>query len=92
MKYALLIVVMVLMVGMFHMLFIMVDYVFIGDEHGAFPIMQDKLNDTWNIQTKNSVQNMSVMLKQFFGIGRVVIIVLIPVACVLMAVRKPKIE
>ena len=92
MKFAVMAVILVAMFGVFHVLFITMDYVFNDPTEGTFTRMQDRLNETWNIQTQNSVQNMSVMLKTFFGYGRVAVLVMIPIVFFVMSTRKPKME
>lgn len=64
----------VLMAGFFHIQFIMYDYAFNDPTHGAFTKMQETLNESLSPQYQSWVNNHTVELKQFFGVGRVVII------------------
>ena len=79
MKFAVIAVVMVVMAGVFHMMFIMFDYGFFNPDTGGFVQLSDKLNESMLPEYRNQAYNQSQLFKWFFGMGRVICIVLCPV-------------
>lgn len=83
------VIVMVLMAGIFHMLFIGFDYVFHNDDSGAFTILDSSVNDTITNETfRSSTENNTNMFRELFGYGRIICIAIIPVAFIINATRK----
>jgi len=81
---------MILMAGIFHVLFIMFDYAFHDPDEGAFMKLRDVANETISNETwKERTLDTSNNLRQFFGIARVICIILCPVMFLIAVVRKP---
>jgi len=60
--------------GLFHILFVMFDYGFNNPESGAFAALEEQMNETLTGDYKDNAYERTVMLREFFGIGRVVIV------------------
>lgn len=90
MKFVVLVIIMVLMAGVFHLLFIGYDYAFHNPDSGFVPLLSEAANKTMNAEYRSAAQNRSDMLKDAFGISRVICIGLIPVAFVIRATQKPR--
>lgn len=88
-NFAILVVVMVLMAGIFHLLFIGFDYAFHDEDEGAFTKLAEAANKSMNWEYRNRSENTSNFLKDAFGLCRVICIGLIPVAFVIRATQKP---
>ena len=92
MKFIVLAVVLVLMAGMLHMMFMMYDYAFFDDAEGGLTKLQETLNNSLNSEYRNSTYNTSVMLKNGFGWGRIICIGLVPLCFAIEAFNRSKIE
>lgn len=92
MKFVILAVVMVLMAGVLHMVFIGFDYAFFNPDSGGLLQLSDKLNDSLNVETRNRAWNQSQMFRQGFGIGRVICLALVPVLVGIEVFSKPRIQ
>lgn len=92
MRYAVLVMLLVLLAGFFHIMFIMFDNMYYNETSGVIPKMSSVFNNTLDSDTRNNTWNRTVMLRDAFGIGRVVCIILVPVAIAIQAVEKPKME
>jgi len=88
--YVVFVIMMVLLAGIFHFLFIGFDYVFHNSDSGAFVLLSDAVNDSLNAETRNDTQNTSDMLRAAFGISRVICIGLIPISFIIYAIQKPR--
>ena len=73
-KFAMAAIICVLMAGTFHMIFIMFDYAFWDDEHGAFYKLSDSLNESMDATHQQDAFKQGQMFKQGFGICRVICI------------------
>jgi len=60
--------------GLFHILFTMFDYGFNNPDTGAFTALEEQMNETLTGDYQDSAYDLNVMMRQFFGIGRVVIV------------------
>ena len=88
-KFAVLIVAMVLMTGIFHMIFIMYDWGFHNPDSGVFTILDEHANDTITNETfKNSYDNNTNMFQDFFGYGRFFLLAVTVIVCVVGITRK----
>ena len=92
MRFVIVAIIMVLMAGFFHVMFIMFDNVWYDDDGGVFQVLPEKFNNSMDSETRNSSWNTTVMLRDAFGWGRVICIILVSVCFVLEAVDKPRIE
>jgi hypothetical protein len=81
-------VIMVLMAGIFHLMFIMFDYSFHNSESGAMWKLSDVVNESLEGDFASSTHNTSEMLRQSFGYGRVICIGIIPVAFAVNAFKR----
>lgn len=86
-KFFILAVIMVLLAGIFHMVFIVFDYGFHNSESGAFNLLRENLNNSMDSDWRNKTYNNSLMLREAFGYGRVICIILCP-ACFVIGVFK----
>ena len=84
MKMAVVGIVIVLIAGMLHIMFIMFDYAYNDPDDGAFVKLRDSLNGSMNWEMRNKSYNNSRMVVQMFGIGRVAVLA---VACVCFAIE-----
>lgn len=91
MRFAVLAIIMVLFAGFFHIMFIMFDNVWYNDDNGVFKILPEKMNNSMSSETANESWNKTGMLRDAFGMGRVICIILVPVCICLEAVDKPRI-
>ena len=92
MRFVIVAFVMVLLAGFFHVTFIMFDNVWYNSDNGVFHVLPEKFNDTLDAETKNSSWNTTKVLKEAFGLGRVICICLVPLCLVLEAIDKPRIQ
>jgi hypothetical protein len=90
MKFLVLIIILVLLAGVFHMLFIMFNNVYYNNQNGIFKLLPDALNSSMDQEHINTTSNQTQMLRDAFGIGRVVCIGLVPIAVAIMALDRPK--
>jgi len=91
-RFVILAVALVLLAGFFHIMFIMFDNVWYNSDNGVFHVIPEKLNDTLSNDTKNSAWNTTGVLRQAFGLGRVICIGLCIGCLVLEAIDKPRIQ
>lgn len=91
-KFAILGIFMAVIFGFFHIMFIMMDYGFNDPEKGAFVRVQNVLNDTLSSKYQNWTNNGTVMMRQFFGVGRVVILGVIIVCFTMEIMESRKVE
>jgi hypothetical protein len=82
----------VLLAGFFHIMFIMYDSVWYDADTGIIPRLADKLNNSLTGDTKNNSWNTTKMLRDAFGMGRVICIILVPACLVLEAFDKPRVQ
>lgn len=93
MKYAVLAILMIILAGTFHILFIMFDNAYNNPDTGAFTKLTEVMNKTLNDEYRDRTYNNTLMYKEFFGIGRVITIALAPVLFAIEAfTHKTKIE
>ena len=92
MRFVILAFVMILLAGFFHVMFIMFDNVWYNDDNVIFHVLPEKFNNSLGDATKNSSWNTTVMLRDAFGLGRVICIILVPACFVLEAIDKPRIN
>lgn len=71
MKYVVLAIFLVLMAGIFHMLFVVFDYAYNDPTRGAFSMLQDDFNESHNDTWDDWYEDHNNLYMQFFGIGRV---------------------
>lgn len=62
--------------GLFHIMFTMFDYGFNNPDSGAFTALQEQMNETLTGDYQTDAYERNVMLREFFGIGRVVIVLI----------------
>ena len=79
MKFVVLAIGMVVIAGIFHMLFIMFDYGYNNPDTGAFSRMVEELNETMSPYYRNWMWNNTLMYREFFGIGRFICMALCPI-------------
>jgi len=91
MRFVILAFALVLLAGFFHVMFIMFDNVWYNEETGVIPTLAEKLNNSLSDETRNNSWNTTGVLRDAFGLGRVICIVLVPVCIAIEAVDKPKI-
>lgn len=84
MKFLVAAIILVLLAGTFHVLFIVYDYAYNNPDSGGFILAQEALNDSLNPYYRNWVNNRTIMMRQFFGIGRVILLAL----CIVMFVAE----
>ena len=84
------IILMVVMAGIFHMLFIGFDYAFHNPDSGVFVKLGEAANKTMNQAARDKAENTSNMLRNAFGLARVICVGLIPVAAIIYATQKPR--
>lgn len=92
MRFVILAIILVLLAGFFHIMFIMYDNFYYNDDTGLFNVLPEKLNSSLNEDTRNDSWNRTQMLRSAFGLGRVICIVMVPVCIVLQAIDRPRIE
>jgi len=68
--FAVLAVMMICFAGIFHMMFIMFDYVYYHPDNGVFTLLPERMNETMSANYSNAAWNNTVMLRQAFGVGR----------------------
>lgn len=83
---------MVLIAGFLHVMFIMYDNMYYNSENGFFTIMPETLNESMSSDTANDSWNSTLLLRDVFGYGRVIVIALVPVCLGIAAIDKPRIE
>lgn len=92
MKFIVFAVIMVVMAGIFHMLFIGFDYAFYNDDSGAFVLLKEASEGNMNEAARNSADNLTGMFRTAFGICRVICIALVPFAFVINTTSKTQEE
>jgi hypothetical protein len=92
MRFVIIAFVMVLLAGFFHITFIMFDNVWYNDDNGVFKVLPAAFNDSMTPETRNSSWNTTKVLREAFGLGRVICICLVPLCLVLEAIDKPRIQ
>ena len=90
-RFVVLAIMLALLAGFFHVMFIMFDNAWYSESSGAIPKIADVFNDTLSSDNRNSTWNQTVMFRDAFGIGRVICIVLVPVCIGMEAIDKPRI-
>ena len=76
--------------GMFHILFTMFDYGFNNPDTGAFTVLEEQMNETLTGDYQQSAYDLNVMMREFFGIGRVVIIgIIVAIIAFILFDRNP---
>lgn len=81
-RYAILAIVMVMLAGIFHILFIMFDYGYNNPDTGAFTRLESMMNETLTGDYQQSAFDNNNMMRQFFGIGRFIILAICAIAFV----------
>jgi len=89
-KYVIFVVIMVLMTGIFHMLFIGYDYIFHHPDEGIVSILSDEANESMRPYYRSRWENTSNFLRDAFGMSRVICIGLAIAVPVIGAVKKPR--
>ena len=92
-KYVIYGIVLVMLVGVFHILFIAFDYGFNNPDTGAMTRIKEISNETLTGDYRDSANDNYAMLTQFFGIGRFAILVIGIigfVVCVLAGRKEPE--
>lgn len=74
MKFVIAAVVMIVMAGIFHMMFIMFDYGFHDPDAGFVPKLSERINETVDSNTQSRMNNQSIMIREAFGYCRVICI------------------
>lgn len=93
MKFALAAIILVLVAGIFHMVFTVVDYGYNNPDTGAFTRAHDIIRD--NMKTpyyQNWLDDQQTFQLQFFGLGRFIILVMAIVLFAVEALTRPKPE
>lgn len=80
-RFAIIAIVMIVLAGFFHVMFVIMDYGYNNPETGAFRRVQNALNDTLSDSYASWVNNGTMKMRQFFGIGRVVVVGVCILAC-----------
>ena len=62
--------------GLFHILFVMFDYGFNNPDSGAFTALEEQMNETLTGEYRNAAYERNVMMREFFGVGRVIIVLI----------------
>jgi len=84
-------IILVVLAGIFHMLFIMFDYGFFNPDSGAFNLLRENLNNSLNdTLIKPQMQAHFNMYREAFGIGRIICIGFIPVAFIVQVIAGRK--
>jgi len=91
MRFVILAIILVLLAGFFHIMFIMYDYIWYDNEDGALNILSGKLNESMSQDNQNLSWNRTSILREGFSWGRVICIVMVPVCIGLEAIDKPHI-
>ena len=60
--------------GIFHILFTVFDHGFNNPDTGGFTMLEEQMNETLTGDYQQSAYDLNVMMREFFGIGRVVIV------------------
>ena len=63
-----------MLAGLFHIIFTMFDHGFNDPDSGGFTLLQEQINETLTGDYKDTAYERNTMLKEFFGIGRVIIV------------------
>lgn len=92
MKFAVLGIMLVLITGLLHIMFIMFDYGFNDSDRGAFVKLSEKMNNTLDSDTQQSTYEKATELQEFFGIGRFITLGLGLVMFAVEVLNKPKLE
>jgi len=92
MKFVIIAIIMVLIAGILHMVFIGFDYGFHNPDSGMLPQLREKLNDSMLPEYRNKAYNNSQMMREAFGIGRVICIGLAIAIAPLELFKKPRLE
>lgn len=66
--------------GVFHILFTMFDYGFNNPDSGGFTLLDEQMNETLTGEFRDNANARNAMLHQFFGIGRVVVLAVCVIA------------
>jgi len=80
---------MVGLAGFFHVMFIMYDNMYYNDDSGFFTILPEKMNESMSSDRANDSWNQTIKLREAFGWGRVITIIMIPVCIALEAIDRP---
>lgn len=86
--YPIIVALLVLMAFIFHVFFIMIDYAWYDTDTGAFSRLRETMNETLNTEYQAQAEEQHTMLKQGFGIARVICIGLIPVCTVIVVLGR----
>lgn len=90
MKWAVMAILMVLLAGVFHVLFIVFDNVYYNDDNGIFKLLPDALNGSLNSSNQQSLYNQTNIFREAFSWGRVICLILVPGLIIIEAVDRPR--
>jgi hypothetical protein len=89
-KWAVMAILMVLLAGVFHVLFIVFDNVYYNDDNGVFHLLPESLNGSLSHSGQMHAYNQTKMFREAFGWGRVICLILVPGLIVIEALDRPK--
>ena len=93
MKFALLAIILVLVAAMFHIVFTVVDYGYNNPDSGGFTIANDIIGDRLKTPYfQNWFDNQTSFTREFFGVGRVVILAMVVVCFAAEGFTRTKVE
>lgn len=92
MKFVVIAVVMVVMAGFLHMMFIMYDYALHNPDSGMLTKLRESMNETLNTEARNRAINQTQMYREGFGWGRVICIGLALVIGPIELFKRPRSE
>jgi len=91
MRFVVLAIILVMIAGFFHIMFIMFDNIYYNDDNGIFTLIPEHFNNSMHSDTANDSWNTTGMLRDVFGWGRIICIGLVIGCITLEAVDKPRI-
>lgn len=92
MKFVVLGVMLVMVAGLFHMMFIMYDYLYYDADHGAINMIADIFNDTLLPAYQSRAWNATVLQYEAFGMARFLFIG-VAIACFAIEIwKRPQME
>ena len=79
----------VMMLGLFHIVFTVFDYGFNNPESGAFTLLEETMNETLTGDYQSDAFANNQMAREFFGIGRFIIMAIIVIVGAVILFDKP---
>lgn len=90
MKWAVMAILMILLAGFFHMMFIMFDNIYYNPDNGIFHQLPESFNGSLNNSNQHKLYNDTLVFREAFGWGRVICLILIPGLIIIEAIDRPK--